>query len=153
MIVQAIALGLVVSLMFSELLGLTAAGLVIPGYFALYLDQPLRLLGTIAASIITFGTMRFLSNWVLLYGRRYLVITILVGIIYGYLIRNIVSMPQVPETYTIDAIGYIIPGLIAYWMTGHGITHALFTMTTAAAVVRMVLIIIHGGASLEISIW
>ena len=146
MIIEAIALGMVVSLLFSELFGLTAAGLIVPGYCALYLDQPLRLLGTIAASIATYGTMRFLSNWVLIYGRRYLVLCILVGIIYGYAIRRIVLLPQVPNKYIIDTIGCIIPGLIAYWITGHGLVHTLLTMTMAAVVVRMLLIIVHGGA-------
>ena len=40
MIYQSIGLGLVVSLVFSEILGLAAGGLVVPGYIALYLDQP-----------------------------------------------------------------------------------------------------------------
>ncbi|HPF70070.1 MAG TPA: poly-gamma-glutamate biosynthesis protein PgsC/CapC, partial [Candidatus Krumholzibacteria bacterium] len=39
------------SLVFSEILGLAAGGLVVPGYIALYLDQPLRVLSTILVAL------------------------------------------------------------------------------------------------------
>ena len=35
-----IGIGLVVSLMFSEMFGLAAGGMVVPGYIALYLNRP-----------------------------------------------------------------------------------------------------------------
>ena len=41
MIYQSIGIGLIVSLVFSEILGLAAGGLIVPGYIALYLDQPM----------------------------------------------------------------------------------------------------------------
>ncbi|MBT7311770.1 poly-gamma-glutamate biosynthesis protein PgsC, partial [bacterium] len=46
MIYQAIGLGLVISLIFSEVMGVAAGGLIVPGYIAMYLDQPLRIVGT-----------------------------------------------------------------------------------------------------------
>ncbi len=40
----AIALGLIVSLLFTEAFGLSAGGMIVPGYFALSLNQPLAVL-------------------------------------------------------------------------------------------------------------
>ena len=39
-VVLSIGLGLVTSLAFSEILGVAAGGMVVPGYIALYLDRP-----------------------------------------------------------------------------------------------------------------
>ena len=47
MVEEAIGLGLVISLMFSETLGLAAGGMVVPGYLALLIHEPLRIIGTV----------------------------------------------------------------------------------------------------------
>jgi len=41
----AVGIGVIVSLIFSELLGASAGGIVVPGYIALYLDKPMQILG------------------------------------------------------------------------------------------------------------
>ena len=50
MVEQAIGLGLVVSLIFSETLGLAAGGMVVPGYLALMIHEPLRTAGTVVCA-------------------------------------------------------------------------------------------------------
>ena len=52
-IAEAIGLGLVASLLFTEAVGFAAGGFVVPGYIALYLDQPMRVVGTLLAAFIT----------------------------------------------------------------------------------------------------
>jgi hypothetical protein len=42
-VIQAIGIGLVLSLIFSETLGLAAGGMVVPGYVALMIHHPLRM--------------------------------------------------------------------------------------------------------------
>ena len=88
MLFQAIGLGLVVSLFFTEILGLAAGGLVVPGYIALYLDQPLRIGAHRARGA---GDLRRRSScWaasMLLYGRRTMVFCVLAGFLFGYLTR------------------------------------------------------------------
>ena len=51
--IEAIGLGLLISLFFSETLGLAAGGMVVPGYVALMLHHPLRILGTVGVSLAT----------------------------------------------------------------------------------------------------
>ena len=50
MVEQAIGLGLAISLVFSETLGLAAGGMVVPGYLALMIHEPMRIAGTVATA-------------------------------------------------------------------------------------------------------
>ena len=156
MIYQSIGLGLVVSLVFSEILGLAAGGLVVPGYIALYLDQPLRILGTILASLLTYGVVRLLSNVILLYGRRTLVFCVLAGYLFGYLTRYLLVFNAMLgvglDVAVLQAVGYIIPGLIAYWMLRQGVVETLCTMFMAAFIVRLALVVAHGGRLIDLAI-
>jgi gamma-polyglutamate biosynthesis protein CapC len=156
MIYQSIGLGLVVSLVFSEILGLAAGGLIVPGYIALYLDQPLRIVGTIMASLVTFGSIHLVSRFVLLYGRRTLVFSVLAGFLFGYLTRYLLIFNDLlgaaVDVSLIQSIGYIIPGLIAYWMLRQGVVETLCTMLMAAFIVRLALIVAFGGKLIEFTI-
>ena len=156
MIFQSIGLGLVVSLVFSEILGLAAGGLVVPGYIALYMDQPLRILGTVLASLVTYAFIRLVGRFVLLYGRRTMVFSVLAGFLFGYLTRHILvfndAMQLGVDTSVIQSIGYIIPGLIAYWMMRQGVVETLCTMIMASLIVRLALVTAHGGKLIELAI-
>ena len=66
---EAIMLGILVSLLYTEFTGLSA-GLIIPGYLALYLNSPLRLGYTLAVAAAAVGLCHILSRMVILYGRR-----------------------------------------------------------------------------------
>ena len=156
MIFQSIGLGLVVSLVFSEILGLAAGGLVVPGYIALYMDQPLRILGTVLASLVTYAFIRLVGRFVLLYGRRTMVFSVLAGFLFGYLTRHILvfndAMQLGVDTSVIQSIGYIIPGLIAYWMMRQGVVETLCTMIMASFIVRLALVTAYGGKLIELAI-
>ena len=156
MIYQSIGLGLVVSLVFSEILGLAAGGLVVPGYIALYLDQPLRVLGTVLAALVTYGFVKLVGRFVLLYGRRTMVFSVLAGFLFGYLTRYLLVFNATfdlgVDTSVIQSIGYIIPGLIAYWMSRQGVVETLCTMIMASFIVRLALVVAHGGKLIELAL-
>ncbi|MBD3222862.1 poly-gamma-glutamate biosynthesis protein PgsC [bacterium] len=156
MLYQAIGLGLVVSLVFTEILGLAAGGLVVPGYIALYLDQPLRILSTVLAALVTYATVNLLGRVILLYGRRTMVFCVLAGYLFGYLTRYLLVFNAATdlgvEAALLQSIGYIIPGLIAYWMMRQGVVETLCTMFMAAFIVRLGLVVAHGGRLVELAI-
>ncbi len=143
---QSVGLGLVVSLVFSETLGLAAGGMVVPGYMALMIHDPGRIAGTILVSLLTYYFIRLLSNFMFIYGRRRTVVIILVGFLFGWLSREflMIGLPD-GQTLEFQAIGYIIPGLIANWMERQGVLQTLTTMIVAAVVVRLLLMIFMGG--------
>ena len=153
MIAEAIGIGLVISLVFSEILGLAAGGMVVPGYIALYLDQPLRIIGTLLAAFGAFLIVRFLSNFMIIYGRRRLVMVILFGFLLGYVSRQLPFIRMNEEAHALQAVGYIIPGLIANWMERQGVIETVTTMLMAGFLVRLLMILIHGGGIIEVALW
>jgi len=149
----AIGIGLIMSLIFSEAFGLAAGGMVVPGYIALALAEPWRVAGTVAAGLVAFLVVRILGRFMLMYGRRHLVMAILIGFICGHLTRVFFGRPEIPDFLSFEAIGYIIPGLLAYWMEKQGPVRTLAAMLMAAVLVRLVLMVSVGGVPIEIPAW
>jgi gamma-polyglutamate biosynthesis protein CapC len=140
-----IGIGLVVSLFFSEFLGLTAGGMVVPGYVALYLDRPVIIIITLAVSYLTYFIVHSLGNVMIIYGRRRTVMMILVGYTMGFLIRSFSPLELPTTTVDLTIIGYIIPGLIAIWIDRQGLVESVSALVIASVFVRMLLILITGG--------
>ena len=149
LIAEAIGLGLVASLLFTEVMGLAAGGFVVPGYVALYLDRPLQVAGTILAALTTWAVVRLAGRFLLIYGRRSLVFAVLVGFVVGMLVTRVPALRFATLEGQLTVIGFIIPGLIAYWMSRQGILQTLASLTVASILVRLSLIILHGGGLLE----
>ena len=145
MIEEAIGLGLVISLIFSETLGLAAGGMVVPGYLALMMHEPLRILGTLLVGLLTLGVLRLLSRYMLIFGRRRIVVAILVGFTFGALSRDQLLLQYHEVPIDLRTIGFVIPGLIANWMDRQGVLPTLCVMTTTAVIVRLLLMILSGG--------
>lgn len=156
-----IGLGLVVSLLFSELFGLAAGGLVVPGYIALHLTRPIDVAATLAAALLTFFLVRIVSTFAIVYGRRRTALMILVGYATGILMNTILASAfeaaaepaAVHPGEALDAvlvgrtaieasvIGYIVPGLVAIWLDRQGVVPTLAALLTSAVVVRLILIL------------
>ncbi len=149
LIAEAIGLGLVASLLFTEAIGFAAGGFVVPGYIALYLDRPFQVLGTVLAGLVTYACLKIAGRYLLLYGRRNLVFAVLLGFIFGALTARIPTFGIASFESGLAAIGFIIPGLLAYWMLRQGVLQTLAAMGVAAVLVRLALIVLHGGSLLE----
>lgn len=143
--ILSIGIGLVISLVFSEMLGLTAGGLVVPGYIALYLDRPLVIALTCLISYLTYFIVHALSAVMIVYGRRRTVLMILMGFAMGALLRSFGSIDLPMATVDLTVIGYIIPGLIAIWIDRQGVVESFSTLIIASTIVRLLLIVITGG--------
>jgi gamma-polyglutamate biosynthesis protein CapC len=145
MIEIAIGLGIVLSLWLTEWLGVTAGGIIVPGYIALFLHHPMRVVATFIIAIMVFGIVRGLSNILIIYGKRRLVLSILLGFFLGYLSRNYLASDidwYQSEFYT---IGYIIPGLIASWMDRQGVLKTTSVIVITSVIVQLAVMILSGG--------
>jgi poly-gamma-glutamate biosynthesis protein PgsC/CapC len=140
-----LAVGLIVSLLFTEVFGLTAGGMIVPGYFALYLHRPSAALWTIICALITYLAVKGLGKYVLVYGRRRIALMILIGFLCGAALRACAGGTQLwwssPDGDWC-VIGFIIPGLIALWFDRQGVLETIGSLTTSAVVVRLVLILV-----------
>lgn len=148
----AVGLGLVVSLLFSEFLGIAAGGLVVPGYVALFLDRPASVALTLVVGLITYALVHALSKVSIIYGRRRTVLMILVGYILGAALRYGLGGTSAfwQGDFEYFVIGYIVPGLIAIWIDRQGLIETFSTLLTAAVVVRLGLILAMGP---ELELW
>jgi poly-gamma-glutamate biosynthesis protein PgsC/CapC len=144
MVELAIALGIAFNLIFTEVFGFTSAGLVVPGYLALYLNQPTRLAATLLVSLVTWAIVRYgLARLVVLYGRRRLGVTVLVGFVLNGLF-NIMLQHLPPQPVDLRIIGYIVPGIIANEALSQGVIPTFATTLLIAGLVRLALVLITG---------
>lgn len=139
-----IGIGLVVSLVFTELFGIAAGGMIVPGYLALGLSKPLDALATVTAGLVTFAIVHTLSSFTIVYGRRRTVLMILVGYLVATGVRALGAGTAAGAAIDLTVIGYIVPGLIAIWLDRQGIVETIAALATASVVVRLVLIVLVG---------
>lgn len=139
----AIGVGLVVSLILSEALGMAGAGLVVPGYFALHLTRPLTITITFVAGLAAFGIVRALGGILIIFGRRRTILMILAGYLTGITAKYI-SGGLMGNAEFYPVIGFIIPGLIAIWLDRRGVVETACSLITASVIVRLLLIMVYG---------
>ncbi len=150
MIEISVGLGVILSMIFQEVIGVSAGGIVVPGYVALQMHEPLRLLGTFLVSFITFGIIKGLSKVMFIYGRRRLVLSILIGFVLGYFSRQSTFYDLFGVDLQMQAVGFIIPGLIANWMDKQGVVKTLLCLLLVASCVRLLLMLFTGGEVLHV---
>jgi len=132
-----IGIGMVLSLFLTETLGVTAGGIIVPGYIAMNLDSPSRLIVTFGISLIVYLIIKVLSNFVLIYGKRRLVLALLLGFLLGYFMRSENNILSSLMDMDFVVIGNIIPGLIANWMDRQGVLRTIFTVLITAGVTKL----------------
>lgn len=163
----AIGIGLFFTLLLSQAFGLAAGGLVVPGYVALQLMNPLNVTITLLAALGTFMIVRLISGYAVIYGRRQTIMMILTGyllagaldvLIGGFLAWSDLEMvgeagegearlamlesAVTTAAVELSIIGYIIPGLIAIWFDRQGVLQTLCGLVVTAVLVRLTLIVI-----------
>lgn len=139
MILTAFGIGIALGFLFFEITGLTAGGIIVPGYIALYINQPIRIIITLVISLITFGLVSFGSQFLILFGRRRFLVMILVG----FLLRTTFDSLKLylPETgMDLQAIGYIIPGLIANEFYRQGVWKTVMALMIVSILVYFLLL-------------
>jgi poly-gamma-glutamate biosynthesis protein PgsC/CapC len=147
MVEISIGLGIVLSLLLSETLGVTAGGIIVPGYIALYLQHPIQVLVTFSVAILVWGIIQGMGKVMFLYGKRRIVLALILGFFFGYISRNFIYMPE--EIGSVAVIGNIIPGLIANWMDRQGVTRTVAVVILTAVLVKLAVMLLFGGVLFE----
>lgn len=146
-LIEAVAIGLILTLYLADLIGFVAGGLVVPGYIALIMDRPPLLGCTVVVALLTWLLLKMFTRFALIFGRRRLVLAVLLGFALGQLSR-VAAQIQAGPLLELQTFGLIIPGLIAYWMESQGAVETLSMMMIVATLIRLALLLIHGGAPL-----
>ncbi|MBT5114906.1 MAG: poly-gamma-glutamate biosynthesis protein PgsC [Candidatus Marinimicrobia bacterium] len=147
MVEISIGLGIVLSLVLSETLGVTAGGIIVPGYISLYLHQPLQVLVTFTVALLVWGIIQGMGKVMFLYGKRRIVLALILGFFFGYISRNFIFLPE--DIGSAAVIGNIIPGLIANWMDRQGVTRTISVVILTAVLVKLAVMLLFGGVLFE----
>ena len=142
-----IGLGIFLSLILSESLGVTAGGIIVPGYIALYLHQPIQVVVTFLVAILVWAIIQGMGNVMFLYGKRRIVLALILGFFFGYISRNFLYLSE--DIGSVAVIGNIIPGLIANWMDRQGIIRTLSVVLLTSVMVKLCIMILFGGVLFE----
>ena len=137
-----IGIGMVLSLFLTETLGVTAGGIIVPGYIAMNLESPERLIITFGISILTFLIIKLLSKFIMVYGKRRLVLALLIGFLLGYLSRSENMVTASLGTTDFIVIGNIIPGLIANWMERQGVLRTISVVIITASIIQLLMMLL-----------
>lgn len=138
MIFSAIGIGILFSLLFTELTGMLAGGLISAGYIAFFAIQPARLGMTLLVTLLVYAIVRGLSRFIVLYGRRRFAAAVLLSYVLGWCCA-VATAELIPADMDVRAVGLIIPGLIANDMLRQGVTATLAALTSVAVLTRLLL--------------
>jgi poly-gamma-glutamate biosynthesis protein PgsC/CapC len=111
MVYETLLIGILLAVLYAEVMDIYPGGIVVPAYMALYLDHPISIILTLAVAVCALLSYRFLSRWVILFGQRRFVMFILLGIIWSQVLMLI--LPDVFLSATeLRVIGWVVPGLL-----------------------------------------
>ena len=140
MLFSTVALSVILSFLVTELTGLLTGGMVSAGYLAFYFSEPMRILSTFLLSALIALILRLSREFLILYGRRRFMLSILLSILFVYALEKAYFIIS-PLSLDLRVIGYIIPGLIANDMEKQGIIRTSLALIIVTALVKLLSIL------------
>lgn len=128
-----ILLGILVSILFTELTGLSPAGLIVPGYIALCLRTPERVIYTLVIAFLAWGASKVLNNFIILYGRRRFAMMIILSYFIDAIIGQAITQIPVPSL-----IGILVPGIMASEFEKQGIIRSLVSLGITVGIISLI---------------
>jgi len=141
MIIRALGIGIILNYIFLELVGLSAGGLITPGYLAYFWDQPVRIIMTFVVAFICYLLILLLANFMIIYSKRRFMLAVVSSYLFSWFISTYLIQFIALET-DIRVIGYIIPGLIANEMIKQGIARTILITIFITSITRLVLLLV-----------
>ena len=134
---ETMILSFIVGLIYTGLTGLSPGGIIMPFYFVINMEEPIKIVATLISSLICILIVKGLSRFTILYGRRrfvvYLIVGILVKILATYLMYgNNYMFYQLSVT-----IGYVVTGLLARDMERQGIFKTWISLFIVVFIVKL----------------
>jgi poly-gamma-glutamate biosynthesis protein PgsC/CapC len=141
MILETLFVGLVLALIWAEVTDVAPGGLIVAGYFALYLDRPLRVAATLAAALLALAVYKVLAGRLVLFGRRRFVLLVLAGAVVSQ--AWLVVLPGALDARVeLRVIGWVVPGILASSLVRQKVLPTLASLaavsTLTFAVVRLI---------------
>lgn len=132
------ALSLLVSLIFTEVTNLLPGGIIVPFYFVLYLDDPVKVGATVLSAVIAVGVIKLLSRVTILYGRRKFALYIIIGILEKILFTYCYFGTSYMFYNLSMTIGYLVPGILGRQMERQGVLKTLGALAAVTLMIRLI---------------
>lgn len=139
--IEIIIIGIIISIIFYELTGISPGGIIVPGILVLYINQLDRIVYTIGISILAVFVVRLLSKHVLIYGKRRFALMILISILM-HLIISISLKSLSISMLNVSIIGITISGLIANEMYKQSIKKTLPSVIVVVVFLYMLVLVL-----------
>ena len=136
---ETILAGVLISLLYTEFTGLSA-GLIVPGYLALCLHSPWRIVDTLVIAAVAVGICKLLSKSMILYGRRRFAFLLVLTFFLSLLAQEISLFPSGGIV-----IGTLIPGIIAREFDRQGFADTLLSLALTPGLVAAILLVLGGS--------
>lgn len=137
-----IILGIVVSTIIYKRTGLTLGGVIVCGYLALFIGQPIHILVTLVISYLTYQIVyKVLQQRYMLNGRKLFEVEILVGLVFQVLwitVIRLLGMINMDLTI-LYAIGFVLPGVIAHDMGRQGPRNTVGSIFLGVSIVSLII--------------
>ena len=109
------------------------------------MSDPISVVLTLGVSLLTFFVVRVLATVMIVYGRRRTALMILIGFVIGSLVRADLGVGALIDSFEVQVIGYIVPGLIAIWIDRQGLTVTISASLAASVVTRLSALLLLGA--------
>ena len=136
-----VLLGVIVSIIFFEITDISPGGIIVPGLMVLYIKQPERMIYTVVVAIITYFIVKFISKYLIIFGKRRFVIMIFTSILLNFILNLILKISSI-SMLNISIIGYTIAGLIANDIYKQGIKKTIPALVIVTAIVELIAILV-----------
>lgn len=129
---DAIIIGILLSLAYAEITGISPGGIIVPAYFAINLVNPERAMYTLFCAVITSCVVKWVFSKFVIYGRRMYVLCIGLTLCLHLLLQA--SGLDVP-----GYISYLVPGILAREFDRQGIILTSVSLVIVTGVIVLTL--------------
>ena len=130
-------LSLLISLIFADVVGLMPGGIIVPFYFVLFIEEPVKIAATVVTALAAMLVVRILSNYTILYGCRKFALYLVAGLCFKVLF----SFTWFGNTYMFYnlsmTIGHLVPGILGSTMEKQGIGKTLLSLGVVVLIIRL----------------
>lgn len=132
---EIVLIGVLISLIFSELTGLSPAGLIVSGYIVLSLQTPQRVIYTLFLAFAAWGIGKILGNYMILYGRRRFAVMVLLTYMLDLIVSVLGGMHYIPSM-----IGVLVPGIMSNEFERQGLFKTLLSLCVVVGILSLIML-------------
>lgn len=135
-----LVIGILISIIFYELTDISPGGIIVPGLLVTYINSIERVIFTVIIAVLTYLIVKFLSKYVLVFGKRRFALMIIISIFLS-IIFELITHALSGYLLSVSIVGYTIAGLIANDFYKQGVKKTLPSLAICVCLLELIVII------------